>query len=154
LDRSRLCDLAGVERGKHIRWTKLELLPNKPMYGEFDLIRAAAFDELSRVLKPALAKTAWHQVEPALGLAKGRLDVVVAVDTKTASLVHTADELDRAMPRNAPVVVVELGARIERARDRLKQYCHVTADRAGASVVHAEASRPRVGVRNSEANHG
>jgi hypothetical protein len=51
LDRSKLCDLAGIDRGKHIRWTTAGLLASKSGFNEIDLIRAAILDELTRVLK-------------------------------------------------------------------------------------------------------
>jgi hypothetical protein len=129
LDRTRLCELAKVPRGKHIRWTHDHLLASKLRYGELDLIRAAILDELTRVVKPSLAKTAWLQVEAGLDTIGPYLQVMVCTTTKRAYLVHSSAELDQLLPRNEPVIVVELGERIEEARNRLREFRTTTTQR-------------------------
>lgn len=137
LDRTRLCELAKVPRGKHIRWTKDRLLASKQDYGELDLIRAAILDELTRVVGPSLAKTAWLQVEGDLDVIAPYLQVIMCTTTKRAYLVHDSTELDRLLPRNEPVIVVELGERIEEARSRLREFRTTTAQRQRAQQAPA-----------------
>lgn len=129
LDRTRLCELAKVPRGKHIRWTHDHLLAAKQHYGELDLIRAAILDELTSVVKPSLAKTAWLQVEAGLDTIGPYLQVMVCTTTKRAYLVHNSAELDQLLPRNEPVIVVELGERIDKARSRLREFRTTTTQR-------------------------
>jgi hypothetical protein len=126
LDRTRLCQLAKVPRGKHIRWTKDRLLASKQEYGELDLIRAAILDELTRVVKPSLAKTAWLQVEKDLDTLAPRLQIMVSTTTKRACIIQDGTRLDRVLPRNEPVIVVELAERVEEARSRLREFRSTT----------------------------
>lgn len=145
LDRTRLCELAKVPRGKHIRWTQDQLLASKQRYGELDLIRAAILDELTRVVKPSLAKTAWLQVEAGLDAIGPYLQVLVCTTTKRAHLVHNSTELDQMLPRNEPVIVVELGERIAEARNRLREFRTTTTQ--GSNAQHAPAVPATVPLR-------
>jgi hypothetical protein len=138
LDRTQLCKLAGVSRGKHIRWTKEGLLSAKQEYGELDLIRAAMLDELTVIVKPSVAKTAWRQIEKDLHVIVPGLQVVVATTTKRAHAIHTEIELDRVLPRNEPVVVVALTERVELVRARLREF------RANTAEQQAEPQAPRI----------
>jgi hypothetical protein len=131
LDRTRLCQLARVPRGKHIRWTKDRLLAAKQEYGELDLIRAAILDELTRVVRPSLAKAAWLQVERDLDTLTPHLQVIVSTTTKRASIVQDSTQLDRMLPRNEPVIVVELAGRVEEARSRLREFRSTTNQPVG-----------------------
>jgi hypothetical protein len=131
LDRTRLCELAKVPRGKHIRWTKDRLLAAKQEYGELDLIRAAILDELTRLVKPSLAKTAWLQVEKDLNTLTPRLQVMISTTTKRAYVIRDGTQLDRLLPRNEPVIVVELAERVEEARSRLREFRSTTAQPVG-----------------------
>ncbi len=122
IDRTRLCELGGLERGKHIRWTKTGVLAGAAPYGELDLIRAVVLDELTEVLKPALARRAWRQIQDDLGLAQGRLDVLAAPQTQSAQLIRNPQQLDQAIPRGQPVILVPLTARIDDARTALSKF--------------------------------
>ncbi len=130
LDRTRLCQLAKVPRGKHIRWTKDRLLATKQEYGELDLIRAAILDELTRVVKPSLAKTTWLQVEKDLNTLTPHLQVMVCTTTKRAYSIQDSTQLDRLLPRNEPVIVIELAERVEEARSRLREFRRTTTQQA------------------------
>jgi hypothetical protein len=129
IDRTRLCQLAQVSRGKHIRWTNEQLLSAKPEYGELDLIRAAILDELTLVAKPSVAKTAWQQIEQNIDVLKPDLQVVIAPTTARAHAIHNSTELDRLLPRNEPVIVIALDKRVERARARLREFRTNTGER-------------------------
>ena len=128
LDRTRLCQLAQVSRGKHIRWTNERLLAAKPEYRELDLIRAAILDELTLVAKPSVARTAWLQIEKALDVMTPNLQVVIATTTKRAHAIHDSAELDRYLPRNEPVIVIALADRVQLARTRLREFRTNTAN--------------------------
>ncbi len=138
LDRSKLCDLVGIDRGKHIRWTQAGLLEAKTSYDEKDLVRAAALDELTRVAKPLLAQAAWRQIERDLDLTGARLDVILSTDTRRARLVRSAHDLDRLAPRNSPIVIVELAPRIGGVREKLREFL---ANTSGARSAAATAAR-------------
>jgi hypothetical protein len=142
LDRTRLCELAKVARGKHIRWTKDRLLTAKQEYGEFDLIRAAILDELTLVVKPSLAKTAWLQVEKDLDAITPNLQVIVCTTTKRAYAVHDSSDLDRLLPRNEPVIVVELAERVKQARSRLREFRNPLDDLRARGLVR-EPTQPK-----------
>jgi hypothetical protein len=122
LPRERLCQLAGVERGRHRRWQTEGLLARKRRYGEIDVIKAAALDELWGTLRPTAGKIVWPQIAGDLGIPGGSLDVVVRVADYEATIARSADELAAALPRGEPVVVVSLHARIEEARVRLRTF--------------------------------
>jgi hypothetical protein len=122
LDRTRLCELGKIPRGKHIRWTGGGLLSEKPHYDEEDLIRAAALDHLTRTVKPQLAQAAWRQIEHSLDPEAQRLEVVLSPGTKRAFLIQGAVELDQVLPRDEAVIIVELTSRIREARTRLADY--------------------------------
>ncbi len=128
IDRTRLCHLAQVSRGKHIRWTKEELLTAKREYNELDLIRAATLDELTLIAKPSVARTAWLQIEQNIDVLKPDLQVVIAPTTERAHAIHDGKELDLLLPRNEPVIVIALHERIEQARTRLREFRANTAD--------------------------
>jgi len=122
IDRTRLCKVADVSRGKHIRWTQLKLLSAKDEYGELDLIRAAILDELHVVLKPSVAKTAWLQIAGDIDVLKPRLQILVAPATERAHAIYGSQELDEILPRNEPVIVVALEERIDKVRERLREF--------------------------------
>jgi hypothetical protein len=122
LPRERLCQLAGVERGRHRRWLDEGLLPAKRRYGEIDLVKAAALDELALVLKPRSAKIVWLTIAQDLGIPGPWLEVVVRQADLESRLARSADELIAAMPRNEPVVVVSLHGRIADVRERLRAF--------------------------------
>jgi hypothetical protein len=145
LDRTRLCELGKIPRGKHIRWTGGGLLSEKPHYDEADLIRAAALDQLTRTVKPQLAQAAWRQIQHSLDPEAQRLEVVLSPGTKRAFLIHGAVELDQVLPRDEAVIVVELTSRIREARTRLADYLAT-----GTEPAH----RSRDGPELHEALHG
>jgi hypothetical protein len=136
LDRTRLCQLAQVSRGKHIRWTNEQLLTAKPEYGELDLIRAAILDELTRIAKPAVARTAWLQIERGLDVMIPDLQVVIAPTTARAHAIHNSSELDQHLPRNETVIVVALADRVEQARTRLREFRASTAEKPRPPTFH------------------
>lgn len=136
LDRTRLCQLAQVSRGKHIRWTNERLLTAKPEYGELDLIRAAILDELTRIAKPAATRTAWLQIEKNIDVMTPNLQVVIAPTTARAHAIHDSSELDRLLPRNETVIVVALADRVEQARTRLREFRTNTAEQPAPPTLH------------------
>jgi hypothetical protein len=122
LERTRLCKLGGVSRGKHIRWSTAGLLVEKSLYDELDLIHAVALDQLTRTVKPQLAQAAWRQIRHSLDPDAARVEVVLSPGTHRAFLTGGAVELDQVLPRNQVVVVVELTTRIREARTQLDDY--------------------------------
>jgi hypothetical protein len=144
LPRERLCLLAGVERGRHRRWLDADLLPEKRLYGEVDLVRAAALDELSKVLKARTARRVWRQVGADLGLPGAYLEVVVRKADSHAVLVRAASELAPAIPRSEELTVVSLHDRIRIARERFTGYKRGN-DRAAELDRHEVLAVPRQG---------
>jgi hypothetical protein len=123
LDRTRLCELAEIERTRHLRWTKVGLLSERDVYGELDLVRVMALAQLVRALKPKLARAVWSQIRDEInGFDCERLEVVVLPATDKAWLVRTPGELDEALPRDTAVFVVSLAAEIAEARKRLHDF--------------------------------
>jgi hypothetical protein len=118
--------LAGVEKSKHRRWTSSRhgaaLLAEKAGYGEIDLVRAAALDELVKTLKPATARSVWLQVEPGLDLPGSHLEVVVSRVDQGAALIREPEALSDVLPRGEDVIVVELHGRIAEARQRFAAF--------------------------------
>jgi hypothetical protein len=134
IDRTRLCQLAQVSRGKHIRWTNEQLLTAKPEYGELDLVRAAILDELTTIAKPTVAKAAWLQIKQNMDVLKPGLQVVIAPDTARAHAIHGSRELDELLPRNEPVIVIALADRVEQARARLREFRAHTGQRSSRPI--------------------
>lgn len=123
ISRTRLCELAGIDRTRHTRWTKDGLLVEKDLYGELDLVRASALAQLVRVLKPKLARAVWHQIKDDINqLDFTRLDVIVFPATDKAWLVRTAEGLDEVLPRDRAVFVVSLAGPIAASRRRLHDF--------------------------------
>jgi hypothetical protein len=123
LDRTRLCELVDIERTRHLRWTKTGLLSEREVFGELDLVRAAALKQLVRALKPKLARAVWLQIREEInGFDGDRLEVVVRPATYKAWLVRTPEQLDEALPRDTAVFIVSLVAEIADARRRLEDF--------------------------------
>jgi hypothetical protein len=122
LTRDRLCVVAGIERARHRRWSGEGILRSRPPYRELDVVRAAVFDELWTRLGPKRARSAWQQVARDLEMPSGRLEVVFDLNVDAATVARTADELDSALRRGVPTMVIDLGARVERARSELRTY--------------------------------
>ncbi len=123
LDRTRLCELVDIERTRHVRWTRVGLLSEQEVFGELDLVRAAALKQLVGALKPKLARAVWLQIREEInGFDDDRLEVVVRPATDKAWLVRTSAELDEALPRDTAVFVVSLAAEIAAARKRLEDF--------------------------------
>lgn len=137
LTRERLCAVAGIERARHRRWSDEGMLRATPPYRELDVIRAAALDELWTRLGPKRARGAWSQVAPQLEMPSGRLEVVFDLNVDAATVTRTASELDRALRRGIPTMVIDVGARIERARGELRSYL------GNAAQLKSAASEPR-----------
>jgi hypothetical protein len=137
LPRDRLCELARVERGKHLRWVEDDLLTRKNAYGELDLVRAALLDELNRVLKPRTARAVWLQIRNDLDVPGPQLEVVVARATCRATLIRSDHELGNVLPRGEEVVVVQLHPRADEARTRLRAF--LSNQSLGAGTPRAES---------------
>lgn len=104
------------------RWTERGLLADKPLYDETNLIHAAVLDQLTRIVKPALAQAAWVQIRDSLDINASRIEVVISPITKRAFLIAGALELDQVLPRDQAVTVVALGTRISKVRTSLADY--------------------------------
>lgn len=141
LARESLCQLAEVERAKHRRWLDKGLLRSRTRYGENDVIQAAALAELTLRLKPSLAQAVWNQISESIGVPDETLEVVVALGTREAFLHRAADAAFTELPRNQPMVIVPLGGRIERARERVRTF----RGTAPPALVPASRSRNRRG---------
>lgn len=122
LTRGRLCALAEIQRTKHRRWIDQDLLPAGPDYGESDLIRAAALDELTRRLSPRVARAAWEQIRDHVDLPLGEIEVVVAPSTLEAHLIRNEPRRWEGLPRNEPIIIVPLHERLRETRRRLDAY--------------------------------
>jgi hypothetical protein len=142
VDRSRLCELANVERGRHIRWSEAAVLHAKERYTELDVLRAAAYDELRKHLKPKLARAVWRQVGDVIDHPGGRLEVVVCTATMSAHIARSARELDRLLPRNEAAIVVDLHPRMTRVRERFAEYRRTAAVAGGEDTAQAPTSAP------------
>ena len=115
-----------------MRWTtKTTLLPDRDLFTTLDLVRAAMFDELNTLLKPARASRVWRRIRDDIGLPGTRLEVVVNLATCEAKVCRTDDELLAALTRRTTIVVLPLHDRAERALHRLREF------RAGASTVES-----------------
>lgn len=128
LSRERICDLAGVERARHRRWQDARLLERRKAYGELDLIKAAALNELWRVLKPQAATIVWRQIRGDLDHPGRCLDAVVDMTTRGTILSRSAVQLNKSVPRGVDVRVIDLASPVAEARVRFAQYHAVTAD--------------------------
>lgn len=122
LPQARLCQLAEVDRGKHGRWQERDLLPKRRTYGLLDLLQAAQLDELSSTLGPKAGAAVWRQIRERVGVPGKRLEAVVELATLAASLVRSDAELGTALPRGQEVVVIDLGSRCARARERYRKF--------------------------------
>lgn len=121
LSRSALCELAEIERGRHLRWTtKLGLLADRDRFTTLDLARAAMLDELNTMLKPAKAVRVWRRIRDDIGLPGRRLEVVVDVATCDATVCRTDDELLVALTRGTTILIIVLHERAQRALHRLR----------------------------------
>jgi len=120
--RSRLCELAEVEPRKHARWVEDGLLPKKALYGRLDLIRAVTLDELREQVGPSSMRAAWDQVKGRVVIPSRQLDIVVDLAQDEAWLASTPAELAKSLPRNTKLVVVDIGARAQRALSRFEAY--------------------------------
>lgn len=124
MPRSRLCELAEVEPRKHARWIEADLIPMKKKtgYGRLDLIRAVTLDELRLRVGPASMRAVWDQISGELAIPSRQLDVIVDLAQHEAWLASTPAELAKRLPRNSKVVVVDIGARAQRALARYDAY--------------------------------
>ena len=122
LSRERLCEIAGVERGRHRRWQDAGFLERRGSYGELDVIKAAALNELWRVLKPQAATIVWRQIRGELGHPARCLDAVVDMATRGTVLARSAAQLSRSVPRGVNVRVVDLATPVAVARRRIQEF--------------------------------
>lgn len=147
IPRERVCQLAGVERGRHRRWQEAGLLGKKDRYGEIDVIKAAALDELWRTLKPSGARMVWSQIVGDLGIPCPDLEVVVRPADYRAQIARSGEELAEVLPRGEPVIVVSLHGRIEQARERLRSFrSHVPTSAKATGDVALLPSTPPLGA--------
>ena len=126
LPRSSVCDLAETERARHRRWQDAGLLVRKDTYGRLDVLRAAALEHVWAQVGPSRATAVWGQIEAELGVPGATLDVVVDPATRQAVLARNPEELARVLPRDRPLLVIDLGARVRRASTRLEGYLATT----------------------------
>lgn len=142
LSRSKLCEIAEIERGKHVRWTGSSgLLPHREMFGALDVVRAAMLNELNVLLKPAKAARVWRQIREDVGLPGTRLEVVIELATCRAEVVRTDEQLVAALGRREPLVVVPLHERANRALERLREYRSTAPDKPSVAVSAPDSSR-------------
>jgi len=96
----------------------------------------------SATLRPKASAVVWRQIRERVGVPGKRLEVVVELATLAASLVRSDAELGAALPRGQEVIVIDLGARCARARERYRQFL------AGSKHIPASAG-PRAEARNA-----
>lgn len=128
--RRRACLLASVDRAKHLRWIKGELLGERAQYSAADVLQAALLAEIDAVLSPTLTASVWRQVAGELDNAQGPFDLVVDLGTQRATCARSPEELASALPRGREVIVIDLGHRAIDARAAISQYLSA----AGASA--------------------
>ena len=122
LRRARLCALADVDRGKHLRWQKRGLLERRSSYGLTDVLGAALLDELNSALGPKAARAVWRRVRREIGVPGSRLEIVIVLATLEARLARSDEALAEALPRGEQVVVVDLSARARLAQERFRGF--------------------------------
>jgi len=148
LSRTLLCDLAKVDRSLHKRWQNEHLIEDREdggLYGEADLIQAAALDAVwsSEVRKSSKAGV-WLRLRGDIGVPKKQLHAVVDGTGLEVRITTANRQLVELVATGKYVCVIDLAGPVHAARKRLAEHLRVKATRQagqGGEVIEADFGR-------------
>jgi hypothetical protein len=129
LSELKLCELVGVTQQYRQSLVRRGMLDAAPATGctQTDAIELATFGCLGRHLSPSELAVAWSELRPKLRgvVAKGRLDVVFDRELGSTEIVRDDQALRDAVISGRPMLVVEIGPRLQEVLDGFRRWAAV-----------------------------
>jgi hypothetical protein len=122
----KLCELVGVSQQYRQSLVQRGLLARAGRSGctATDAVELATIERLGHHLRPGEVAVAWKDLRPQMRtiVPKGRLDVVFDSQLGSAAIVRDDATLRQAVVSGRPVLVVELGPRLQEVLDAFRRW--------------------------------